>query len=94
MKNCAGSYIRRVALGEYVAFNVYDNNPERKAEEFYEYMMVLELGDYGLEFVGVKGPCNIYGPDRLKRDVIKFLEDNDISYKEVPSIRLGVTNKA
>ena len=94
MKNCAGSYIRRVALGEYVAFNVYDNNPERKSEEFYEYMMVLELGDYGLEFVGVKGPCNIYGPDRLKRDVIKFLEDNDISYKEVPSIRLGVTNKA
>lgn len=94
MKNCAASYVRRVALGEYVAFNVYDNNPDRKPEEFYEYMMVLELGNYGLEFVGVKGPCNIYGPDRLKKDVIKFLEDNDISYKEVPSIRLGITNKS
>ena len=93
MKNCAASYVRRVALGEYVAFNVYDNNPERKPEDFYEYMMVLELGNYGLEFVGVKGPCNIYGPDRLKKDVIKFLEDNDISYKEVPSIRLGIANK-
>lgn len=94
MKNCAASYVRRVALGEYVAFNVYDNNPDRKPEEFYEYMMVLELGNYGLEFIGVKGPCNIYGPDRLKKDVIKFLEDNDISYKEVPSIRLGITNKS
>lgn len=93
MKNCAGSYIRRVALGEYVAFNVYDNNPQRKEDEFYEYMMVLELGKYGLEFVGVKGPCNIYGPDRLKHDVIDFLEKSDISYKEVPSIRLGVANK-
>lgn len=92
MKNCAGSYIRRVALGEYVAFSVFDNNPKRIAEEIYEYMMVLELGKYGLEFVGVKGPCNIYGPDRLKSDVIEFLEKNDISYKEVPSIRLGVNN--
>jgi uncharacterized protein YxeA len=92
MKNCAASYVRRVALGEYIAFNVYDNNSERRPEEFYEYMMVLELGKYGLEFVGVKGPCNIYGPDRLKKDVIKFLEENDISYKEVPSIRLGVSN--
>jgi hypothetical protein len=56
-------------------------------------MMVLELGKYGLEFVGVKGPCNIYGPDRLKKDVIKFLEDNDIAYKELPSIKLGVNNQ-
>ncbi len=93
MKNCAASYVRRVSTGEYVAFSVYDNNPERKSEEFYEYMMVLELGKYGLEFVGVKGPCNIYGPDRFKKDVIKFLEDNDIAYKEVPSIKLGVDNK-
>lgn len=92
MKNCAASYVRRVALGEYIAFTVYDNNHERKSEEFYEYMMILELGKYGLEFIGVKGPCNIYGPDRLKKDVINFLENNDISYKEVPSIKLGVIN--
>jgi len=93
MKNCAASYVRRVSLGEYVAFNVYDNNYQRKSEEFYEYMMVLELGKYGLEFVGIKGPCNIYGSDRLKKDVIKFLEDNDIAYKELPSIKLGVNNE-
>jgi len=93
MKNCAASYIKRVSLGEYVAFSVFDNNIQRSSEEFYEYMMVLELGKYGLEFVGVKGPCNIYGPDRFKKDIIKFLEDNDIAYKEVPSIKLGVTNK-
>jgi hypothetical protein len=79
MKNCAASYVRRVSLGEYVAFNVYDNNYEGKSEEFYEYMMVLELGKYGLEFVGVKGPCNIYGPDRFKKDVIKFLEDSAVN---------------
>lgn len=92
MKNCAASYVRRVSLGEYIAFTVYDNNVERKSEEFYEYMMVLELGKYGLEFVGVKGPCNIYGPDRFRKDVIKFLEKNDISYKELPSIKLGIKN--
>lgn len=94
MKNCAASYVRRVALGEYIAFSVFDNSPERKPEDFHEYMMVLELGEYGLEFVGVKGPCNIYGPDRFKRDVIRYLEDKDISYKEVPSIRLGISNRA
>lgn len=93
MKNCAASYVRRVAMGEYIAFNVYDKNPKRKQEDFYEYMMVLEMGKYGLEFVGVKGPCNIYGPDRFKMDVRSFLEKSDISYKEVPSIRLGIENK-
>lgn len=93
MKNCAASYVRRVAMGEYITFNVYDKNPQRKQEDFYEYMMVLEMGKYGLEFVGVKGPCNIYGPDRFKIDVRHFLEKSDISYKEVPSIRLGIENK-
>lgn len=93
MKNCAASYIKRVSLGEYVAFSVFDNNTQRTSDEFYEYMMVLELGKYGLEFVGVKGPCNIYGSDRFKKDVVKFLEDNDITYKEVPSIKMGVVNK-
>ena len=93
MKNCAASYVRRVSLGELIAFNVYDNNTERNSEEFYEYMMVLELGKYGLEFIGVKGPCNIYGPDRFKKDVMFFLEKNDIAYKEVPSIKLGIDNK-
>lgn len=92
MKNCAASYVRRVSLGEYIAFSVYDNNTNRRSEEFYEYMMVLELGKYGLEFIGVKGPCNIYGPDRFKKDVMEFLEKNDIAYKEVPSIKLGVEN--
>lgn len=93
MKNCAASYVRRVAIGEYITFNVYDNNPQRKQEEFYEYMMVLEMGKYGLEFIGVKGPCNIYGPDRFKMDVRAYLEKKDISYKDVPSIRLGIENK-
>lgn len=93
MKNCAASYVRRVSLGEYIAFNVYDNNTKRNFEDFYEYMMILELGKYGLEFIGVKGPCNIYGPDRFKKDVIDFLEKNDIAYKEVPSIKLGVSNE-
>ncbi len=93
MQNCAASYVRRVALGEYIAFLVYDNNPRRESKEIYEYMMVLELSKYGLEFVGVKGPCNVYGPDRFKKDVMTYLEEKNISFKEVPSIRLGVNNR-
>ena len=90
MHNCAGSYINKVANGQYVPFLVYDNSAKRKADEYYKYMMVLEVTKYGLEFVGIKSYCNQYGTDRFKTSVTDFLIENDISFKDVPSIKLGV----
>jgi len=90
LHNCAGSFIRRVANKEYVAFIVYDKSPKRTKEEYYKYMMVLEIGTIGLDFVGIKTYCNQFGSDRFKQDVRDYLIEKDISFKEVPSIKFGV----
>ena len=90
MKNCAGSYIARVASGEYIPFLLLDNSPKREKEEFYRYLMILKITKLGLEFVGVKTACNQYGSDRFKNDIKQFLIDHDISFQEVTSIKSGV----
>jgi hypothetical protein len=90
MHNCAGSYIRRVANGEYLAFIVHDESPKRTKEEYYKFMMVLEITPLGLEFVGIKAKFNKYGSNRFKEDVKKYLIDKDITFKEVPSISTDV----
>ena len=90
MHNCAGSYINKVANGIHVPFLVYDNSLERKPEENYKFMMILEKTKIGLEFVGVKSKFNKYGSDRFKKDVMDFLVEKDISFKDVPSIKIGV----
>lgn len=90
MHNCAGSYINKVANGVHVPFLVYDNSLERKTDENYKFMMILESTKIGLEFIGVKSKFNKYGSDRFKKDIMNFLVDKDISFKEVPSIKLGV----
>ena len=90
MKNCAGSYIARVANGEYIPFLLLDNSPKREKEEFYRYLMILKITKLGLEFVGVKTACNQYGSDRFKNDIKQFLIDHDISFQEVTSIKSGV----
>lgn len=90
MHNCAGSYINKVAKGLYVPFVVFDNSPKRQADEYHKYMMIVEVTKQGLEFVGIKSYCNQYGTDRFKNSVMSFLVENDISFKEVPSIKLGI----
>ena len=90
MHNCAGSYINKVANGIHIPFLVYDNSSDRKPEENYKFMMILESTKIGLEFIGVKSKFNKYGSDRFKKDIIKFLIEKDISFKEVPSIKLGI----
>ena len=90
MHNCAGSYVRKVANGQYLSFIVLDNNPKRTKEEYYKYMMVLEITPLGLEFVGIKSKFNKYGSNRFKEDVKKYLIDKDINYKDVPSIKTDV----
>lgn len=90
MHNCAGSYINKVAKGIYVPFVIYDNSSKRKEDEFHKYMMIVEVTKLGLEFVGVKSYCNQYGSDRFKSAIMAFLVEKDISFKEVPSIKLGI----
>lgn len=90
MHNCAGSYVRKVANGQYISFIVFDNSPERTKEEFYKYMMVIEITALGLEFVGIKSKFNKYGSNRFKEDVKKYLIDKDINFKDVPSIKTDV----
>jgi len=90
MHNCAGSYIRRVSNGEYIAFIVYDNSPNKTSDEFYKYMMVLEITPLGLEFVGIKSKYNKYGSNRFKEEVKKYLIDKDISFQDVPSIKTDI----
>jgi len=90
MHNCAGSYVRKVANGQYISFIVFDNSKERTQEEFYKYMMVLEITPLGLEFVGIKSRFNKYGSNRFKENVKKYLIDKDINFKNVPSIQQDV----
>lgn len=90
MRNCAGSYVRKVANGQYIAFMVYDKSPKRAKDDFYEYMMVLEITPLGLEFVGIKSKFNKYGSNRFKEDVKKYLVDKDINFKDVPSIKTNI----
>ena len=90
MHNCAGSYVRKVANGQYISFIVFDNSKERNQDEFYKYMMVLEITPLGLEFVGIKSRFNKYGSNRFKENVKKYLIDKDINFKNVPSIQQDV----
>lgn len=90
MHNCAGSFVSRVANEEYVSFIVYDNSPFREKNEYHKYMMVLEVTKLGLELVGIKSYCNTYGNDRFKLDMMEYLIEKDISFKDVPSIKLSV----
>ena len=90
MHNCAGSYVRKVANGQYISFLVWDESPERTKEEYYKYMMVLEITSLGLEFVGIKSKFNKYGSNRFKEDVKKYLIDKSINFKDVPSIKTDI----
>ncbi len=93
LKNCAGSFVRRVAQGEYIAFMVDDLSYKRQKDEQNRFMLVIEITPLGLEFVGVKSYCNEYGSDRFKEDVKTYLTAQNILYKELPSIRPGVNSK-
>lgn len=92
MHNCAGSYINKVAEGQYIPFIVHDRSVYKEKMETTEYMMILEVTNLGLEFVGIKSAFNQYGSDRFKSEVKNYLIDNDISFKEVLSIKPGVNS--
>jgi hypothetical protein len=88
MKNCAGSYVNRIASGQYVLFIINDLSTDRKDSEPLQYMFGLTVNKHKLEFDQVKAACNVQGPDRFKKQVMKYLEDKDISYKELSDLKL------
>ena len=88
MKNCAGSYVNRIATGQYVLFIIEDLNTERKDTEPIQYMFGLNVNKHKLEFDQVKAACNVQGSDRFKKQVMTYLEDKDISYKELSDLKL------
>lgn len=88
MKNCAGSYVNRIASGQYVLFIIVDLSDDRKDDEPLQYMFGLTVNKHKLEFDQVKTTCNVQGPDRFKKQVMKYLEIKDISYKELSDLKL------
>lgn len=92
LKNCAGSYVIRVADAQYLLCMVEDIDPNRPEDEISEYMLGMTANKYGkLEFDQIKGACNKQGTDRFKQNVMEFLQEKEISYKELADIRLSTS---
>ena len=93
MSNCAGSYVNRISNGQYLLLMFFDNTKERKIDEHKQFMMGMFVSSMGLEFEQFKGPCNLLASDRQKEMVIKYLEEKDISFKEVRDLKIESSNK-
>jgi hypothetical protein len=92
MKNCASSYVNRVSSQQYLLCIIEDTDPLKDKKEVDKYMLGLRADKRCmLEFDQVKGPCNIQGSDRFKKNMMKYLEDKDISYKELSDLRLSTS---
>lgn len=94
MKNCAGSYVNRISNGEYILCIIEDTDEDRNKVDPQMYMLGLRVNKYGeLEFDQVKASCNIQGPDRFKTNVMNYLEEKEISYKELSDLKLSTSNR-
>jgi hypothetical protein len=89
MKNCAGSYVTRISQGKYLILMLEDKS-DKRVELDSKFMLGLNLSSTtGLEFEQLKSVCNRKASDRQKTMVMKYLEEKDISYKEINDLRLG-----
>jgi len=92
MKNCAGSYVNRVSNGQYVLCMVSDIDEERTKIDPELYMLGLTANKYGeLEFDQIKAACNVQGSDRFKKNVMDFLQEKEIPYRELADLRLSTS---
>ncbi len=92
MKNCAGSYVNRVSNSQYVLCIVEDIDEKREGGEPEKFMLGLKADKYGkLEFDQVKATCNRQGSDRFKTNIMEFLQEKEISYKELADLRLSTS---
>jgi hypothetical protein len=93
MRNCASSYVNRISNCQYVLCLIEDIDENRAKTEPLIYMLGLKANVYGeLEFDQVKAACNMQGPDRFKTNVMEFLQEKEISYKELSDLKLS-TNR-
>ena len=92
MRNCAGSYVNRVSSGQYLICMLTDTDPEIQYGEPKEFMLGLKADKYGrLEFDQVKASSNRQGSDRFKKNVMEFLQEKEIAYKELSDLRLSTS---
>jgi len=92
MRNCAGSYVNRVSNAQYILCIVEDTDPKREIGEPKEFMLGMRADKYGkLEFDQVKASSNRQGSDRFKKNIMDFLQEKEISYKELADLRLSTS---
>ena len=93
MRNCAGSYVNRISSGQYLICMLTDTDPDIEYGEPKEFMLGLRADKYGrLEFDQVKASSNRQGSDRFKKNVMEFLQEKEIAYKELADLRLSTSN--
>lgn len=94
MRNCSGSYVNRVSNSQYLLCLVEDMDGKREAGEPREFMLGLTADKYGkLEFDQVKAACNKQGSDRFKNNIMHFLQEKEISYKELADLKLSTSRE-
>lgn len=89
MKNCAGSYVTRISRGKYLLLLANDKSKERNLDEKSRFMLGLNVSNEGLVFEQFKGDCNHPASNRQREMMKLYLEDKDISYKDVGDLRLS-----
>ena len=88
MKNCAGSYVTRISRGQYLLLLASDKSKERNSDEKSRFMLGLNVSNEGLIFEQFKGDCNFPASNRQREMMKLYLEDKDISYKDVGDLRI------
>jgi hypothetical protein len=88
MKNCAGSYVTRISRGQYLLLLANDKSKERNIDEKSRFMLGLNVSNEGLVFEQFKGDCNFPASNRQREMMKLYLEDKDISYKDVGDLRI------
>jgi hypothetical protein len=88
MKNCAGSYVTRISRGQYLLLLANDKSEERNIDEKSRFMLGLNVSNEGLIFEQFKGDCNFPASNRQREMMKLYLEDKDISYKDVGDLRI------
>ena len=88
MKNCAGSYVTRISKGQYLLLIANDKSKDKTSEEKTRFMLGLNVLTTGLMFEQFKGDCNFPASNRQREMMKLYLEDKDISYKDVGDLRI------
>jgi hypothetical protein len=92
-KNCSASYLPRINDEKYVMLIIHDGQAKAKKSDLPEYMVGLRYERGGLEFDAAKGYCNQIPEKHFRKAIREFMSDRDISFKDLPDIRLDDARK-